>query len=1274
MTGAVIALRSERVAANVKRRIEQMVLHRYGLTVRIGHLELELMPPTVLVSDVSVYEPGVAVPMATLHDGALSISPWPSASGALVIDHLRLDGLRADLDLERLIALSIANRGSDGKSVETTELHVDIHELLIWNLDLVARRGDERVSLSRTDLTMRPAPDGRRDVDLSIGSAHLESGGKDLGLEAQVHGVLVGSIDRPQTLVLHRAGVFLKEVALRGTGAVRLEGAPEIDLQIFSMLNLARLPELWPTAPVLRGAAKLEAQVIGLLARPQARFDLRVDDLAHADHELGDASVTGVAKQGSVQVESFRLVHPRAGELSGSGTLELTEHLPLRMTLRGKNVVLEQLLAASGLPEAWVNGRMTFLASTRGQVRPLALDLELEGELDGLALLNKSHKDPEATAFVTLPPTTFRGPLAISTRAVTLGGVVFDRGGSQMTVQGSMSYDGRTGMEMTILGERVRLPSFGKAGGVVYGGLGSFAAAIEGPYANPTVTATADFDDFAVGDYALGDSKATIVYHDRVMRIERAVGRRGHGRFTGSGAIDYRQPEIQAEAEISITDMAFSDVLETSGVGQALAQRFDASTTGSVSLSGALRAPTGVYQLSSPLLRVDGSNLGAMTLSGGFGDGERRVFGAFEARSGKSSIAAAATVRAGARLELSALLDNASLEALAPLMGNIDVAGTISGRAELAGPPGELSGTVRTTMQNVVSYKTYLGDTKLDGDVKGGAMAIRGTTADGVMTLQGELTLSHRLPYVLTGKFQNAEMARLWPNLAAYDVRTSGTLFSQGLLTDASSMLADVEMLSTRIAYGGVVLEATRTVHVQYAQGFYRLVDLAAKGGGLWVSATGKSGIDGSMAFNIVGGGDLDVARSLVSGVQSMRGQVSASIVTSGTWSEPLYHGTIELVGGALRSGSLSFTDMKSTLVLSGKALEVESLTAKLGGGNLDVTGQMALGAGGEMNLRGAVDSVTLSPSSDLRLSTGGRLELTGSASDLLLSGALTIRELRYTANIDLERLIAKKSVPPIKVTAVDPETAIRLDIAVVAPNNILVTSNVMEAELSADLTVRGTTDRVGLYGNVTSLWARGRYLDNSYNVERASVLFTEEYRVAMEYELRATTRACGIDAVVDVRGKTENDRVVVEATGTDENGPVQSGDVIACLLVGIRRSRESTQGVSDNLPASIDALWAVSGLDREVKRLFPLVDEFRLSSSWSQRQRRTTPRVIVGKDLGPRVQLTYSRALEEVEDQALSVEYQLNDIATMQGSWNSVSDTQYGDFGLDLRLRFEFQ
>jgi len=254
---------------------------------------------------------------------------------------------------------------------------------------------------------------------------------------------------------------------------------------------------------------------------------------------------------------------------------------------------------------------------------------------------------------------------------------------------------------------------------------------------------------------------------------------------------------------------------------------------------------------------------------------------------------------------------------------------------------------------------------------------------------------------------------------------------------------------------------------------------------------------------------------------------------------------------------------------------------------------------------------------------------------------------------------------------------ATRLAIHLRAPGNLLISSPVLEAELAADLTITGTTDRVGLIGGVKPLWARAKWRDNLYVLTRSSIDFVDEYRVAPQFTVVAHTRACQMDADVQIQGSVEG--LVVTPSGRDERGMVDPQDVLACLQFGLRlrdfdgnRKSGATAGA---LSSGLDALWTVSGLDAKVRQFLPIaVDELRLTSGWSSNAQRTTPRVLVAKEIGNHVSLRYSRSIDEYNDQAFSVDYKVAEHTSLSAGWLTARDVDIGDFGLDLRLHWSLR
>lgn len=1272
--GIALALKSERVANDLRQRLQNVAATRLGVRLDIGHLEVGLWPPRLLFEDVRVTAPGADAPFITLRRGAAAVYPWPSVTGALVVDVLELDGLTARGDVSGLERFATSPRGE-------LRAPVDLRSLRLWNTELHLRGASWQLDAERTDLQMEPAH-GRRELALDVGSAVVTRGGDPVRVEGRVRATLRGSLDRPLGVTVGAAELFVGDARLALSGGATLQGSPSVDLELATTLPLARLRDLVAGLPPLEGLARATVRLKGPLADPALSARVHVAQLTLWGTPIGELEAQGRLDAGRIKVDELKLSQARAGKVTGSAVLDLAAGPRVSGAVRLHEVSLPVVLELAGLPDSWVDGHATGDVEVKGRLSPLELRVQGTLALEGFRVLDRSFRAADAVTVLEPGPVVAQTRITIGASAVTIDEAELTRGSSRLLAQGALHYDVERGLELHAESDDLAFADVGTVAGVPFGGRGAVAAAIEGPYADPTISATVSASDFSVLGYLAGDVRATVIYSGLVLRVDRASGRRGGGTFTGSGAIDFRDRAMLTEANAELSGVGLDSLLTSLRVPAEVRRHLVARVDGPIVVAGPLLAPEVTCRLRAPSLSIDAADLGRLTLDADYSGkaGLARVH--VDAGSKTGALQSDGVIDKDGSIAVDGQVRGVSLAAIASLMGGIDIAGTATGTLHLEGPAAALKGRLEATSPDLVSYGTRFGATKVSGVVDHGTMTVTGTSNDGRSQLQSQVELTRTMPYNLTAKFRDLKISSLWPALQGFEVSGDGSLFSQGLLTDASSMQADVVVDAGRATLFGVSLVSARPVRLQYAENSLHVIDLVMVGPGVSGTMGGVMGVDGSLGVTLTATADLEAARPSFWRLTGTRGRVDTRLTIGGTWAAPTLVGESTLREGTFRvaDGAQSFESASGRLVFSGRSISVERLSARLGGGDVALVGQIALPPGKEpeLDLHAELAEVALRPSPQLSLTLRGDLRLAGERKDLQLSGELDVHSLRYTANVDLERLIPKpRSVPPLRVPALEPGSAVRLAVRVTAADNIIVTSPVLETELHADLVVTGTTERLGMIGSVTPLWARARYQDKTFTVEHASILLTDEYRIFTEYDLRARTQACNMQITVAIQGTSDDYNVV--PSGTDDAGPVSAPDVLACLQLGLRlRDLRGTEGNSllqDRLTAtSLDALWAVSGLDQQVKRILPIVDELRVSSGWSQRSKRTSTRIVVGKELGRDVQLTYSRGLDVEYDQIVSVAYKMNELATMLGTWNTGTDAQVGDFGLDLRLRWEFQ
>ncbi|MBI5509351.1 MAG: translocation/assembly module TamB domain-containing protein [Deltaproteobacteria bacterium] len=1285
--GVGVALKSPRVAANIIAALEKLARDRYHTALEIDHLELELLPPGLTVDGVRVGRLESPEPWLALHHGRLLIRPWPSPSGAVVLHRLELDGLRLALDLD---APPPVDAAPPDDAHDRGRIKVDVNELLLFNTSASFAVAGGTVRLRGLDVEVRPSRRGR-DIAVELDEGVLLKDGVQIGFEAKAKGEMVGSFDRIERLLLSRGVVNLERVALGAHGEVTLGNKPALAFDLDTRGPASRLNDFFDELPPLGGMTSVTMKIRGTPKAPRLEVALTVDDARVGDANLGQVEMHAIYQAPRIQLQSFRLQNRGAGTATGSGQLDLGPSLPLTMDVRLHDASLPHILELAGLKDAWVQLGYGGDVQVSGTLQPLRLTLGIDGSIERFVVQGGSYKDTGATEYLALGPTEIRGPATLSTTGVQVNGAQLKLSGSSLTVDGSLWFDPARGMDLRAISDRLDLAALGPIAAVPVAGAGAVATTIEGPYADPTISGTVDLDDLTVYDIELGATKGTLIYSSLVLAIDRASVRRNDAAIELALSFGFTGAVPTVSGTTTFPNLALTDVLANVGIESATAARFDARGSGEARVDGPLAFPAGTATFAADGLKVDGARIGRLRIATTFGDRQTPLALDLHLSPDTGSLRTEVRWQEDGQLQINTEAEELSLSMVRPFLGDVPVSGRLTGRARLHGPPRGLSGKAQAAVERLTAYGVRLETTTLDAALAGGEVEIAGTVLTGAAAVKATLNLQAGLAYTLNATFTGLEASRLWPLPRDLHLLFSGSFFSQGALAEPQGIMADAELDTMSLSWGGLTLRAARPVVLQYAAQSARVVNMVLQNAGTELNVDGSLSTAGVLAIRAQATGDLKALNAVTTKVEWIRGRFDLATAIHGMLGAPRLLGSVTLSDGALRLSTAGqvLDQVNVRAQLSGRSLDVVSGAATLGAGEVGLSGQVLFPGDQplELNLRTEVKNVTLRPSPDLSATLSGVLYLSGPKDDLLLRGRLRVPALRYTANLDLERLIPRRNAPPLRVPAFEAEHAIRVAVALQAANNLVLTNNIIEAELGADLTLTGTTERLGLIGSLTPLWAKARYRDNVFKLERGTIDFSEEHRIYTQFDLRATTEACGMQISVDVHGNSDQYNVV--PGGQDKSGAVAPQDVLACLQFGMRLRDFEAQGrpaddpqasgggaLSDPMVASgLDVLWTVSGVDATVKRLLPIkLDEVRLESGWSSFFRRTTTRVLVGKDLGAKLQLKYSRALDEVDDQTVSVQYRLSNVAALRGSWLSASDVYGGDFGLDLRLRWEFR
>ncbi|MEY4583490.1 MAG: hypothetical protein RL701_8193 [Pseudomonadota bacterium] len=532
------------------------------------------------------------------------------------------------------------------------------------------------------------------------------------------------------------------------------------------------------------------------------------------------------------------------------------------------------------------------------------------------------------------------------------------------------------------------------------------------------------------------------------------------------------------------------------------------------------------------------------------------------------------------------------------------------------------------------------------------------------------------------------------PTFAASTGALSGSLrFTDGALYTPETLAGSLQLDRVTLGQAGVMVENEGPIAAHFGQGLFAIDHAAFMGPGSEVRIEGGGDLAGGLGLSLSGSVDMSILPSFTPAVRDASGSVQLAVKVTGPMDKPLVVGQARVDAAGVKLAELPFPidSVEGRITFSAERMLIERMDLHLLSGNIAVQGVAAL-AGRELGnyrLELAADHLMATPREGVEMSVGGRGDLSWKLGDRLpkLKGSLRLGRTRYTRPITVGTTLqdlAKKA--RVDVDTYDPELDhVALDLRVQQSEPIRVDNNLIEAEISIDdskepFRLLGTDQRFGVLGNMDIRHGTFRVRDRPFTITDGEISFSNPARVEPHFEMHADTV---------VRRNAELGQLVwrvgVHAWGAPEafqfeltSDPQLSQDDIALLLAVGMTHAELAQVQTSSLTstAAFEALAAMTGVDREVQRALPAIDDVHIASAYSPRTQRTEPQLHLGKRIADRVRLNASTALSQSRDFSTGVEYQINDKTSVGAIYNSKTKTsasQLGDVGVDLKWRLEF-
>ena len=374
------------------------------------------------------------------------------------------------------------------------------------------------------------------------------------------------------------------------------------------------------------------------------------------------------------------------------------------------------------------------------------------------------------------------------------------------------------------------------------------------------------------------------------------------------------------------------------------------------------------------------------------------------------------------------------------------------------------------------------------------------------------------------------------------------------------SRAVDVDAVGRLIPTGGDLSAVIRRNGALIGRAKVQLTPLGP-GAGAWTDRLLAAPLGGGIRYN----GPAEVLFSLaaLSG-QSLSGPLGVAADFSGQVNAPQ-------LSGLVRAKSLTYenetygtrlTDMAVDGRFTSSSFQLNRLTAKAGDGTVEASGQVNLAAdsGFPADIRATFQNAQLAQGDIAARATGDLRFVNTANADPIITGTLRLPETRYKlisqASAEVPVLTGVRRAAPApdsrrRITgdrqASPPAPSnIRLNIAIVADNELYVSGRGLESEWSTDLKVTGTAANPRVTGEVNLIRGTFSFSSRRFELQQGVVQFTGSQPIEPNVRLTATTDIDGTTINLNVTGAAYNPQIAFTSSPA-----LPQEEVISRILFG---------------------------------------------------------------------------------------------------------------------------
>ena len=479
------------------------------------------------------------------------------------------------------------------------------------------------------------------------------------------------------------------------------------------------------------------------------------------------------------------------------------------------------------------------------------------------------------------------------------------------------------------------------------------------------------------------------------------------------------------------------------------------------------------------------------------------------------------------------------------------------------------------------------------------------------------------------------------------DSALAGTVTLDGPLADIKQLRGEASLQHAAVTVAGVHLESDGAAHATLADGKIHLDPLHVTGDNTDLRAQGSLSLEGARQLDLSASGSINLKLA-----ESLDPDLTASGVTTfqleahGPLQNPGLQGSVDFQNGALSLEDLpnGLSQLNGTLEFNQNRLEVKSVTAMTGGGQLNLGGYLAYQHGIFADLTVTGKSVHIRYPEGVSSLADLTLHLQGSQNNLLLGGDVLITHFAISPDLDLASLAVSAGSSVQAIAPPDaPSNHVRLDVHIASLPQLNFQNAFAKLAGDVNLRLRGTLATPSLLGAVSITEGSALIAGTRYELERGDITFTNPVRIEPIIDLSATAHVEDYDISLGLNGTPQKLSVSYRS-----DPPMPEADVVSLLALGHTANQQrlyTQQQEQANNSLTTDALLGGAlnaTVSNRVQKLFG-AGSVKVDPNYLGAFGNSTSRVTVQEQLGRIVTLTYATDINTTSQQLLQAEVAIN-------------------------------